>query len=110
DEGLLLLHRGDHRMCGLRVELTGGRVRDTEDVAGVLDHHALQAQAETQCRHTPGAGPLQRPELALDAANAEAAWDDDRVDAAERLLGTGLGLALVAGDPADRDLGVILET
>ena len=32
-----------------------------------------------------------------------------RVDPAERLLGTGLGLALVAGDPADRDLGVVVE-
>jgi len=82
---------------------------DAEDVAGVLDHHALQPQAQTQCRHTPDAGPLQRPEHALDSSNTEAAGDDDRVDAAERLLGTGFGLALVAGDPADRDLGIVVE-
>ena len=33
----------------------------------------------------------------------------DGVDAAERPLGTGRGLALVAGDPADADLGVVVE-
>src|SRR5664280_773816 len=110
DESLLLLHRGDHGIGGLGVELAGGRVCDAEDVAGVLDHHALQPQTQTQCRHTSDAGPLQRPEHALDSSNAEAARDDDRVDAAQSLLGAGLGLALVTGDPADRDLGIVVET
>src|SRR5664279_1363587 len=110
DEGLLLLHGGDHRMGGPGIELAGGRVRDAEDIAGVLDHHALQPQAETQCRHTPDTGPRKRPEHALNSSNAEAAGDDDRVNTAKCLLGTGFGLALVTGHPADRDLGVVVET
>src|SRR5450631_117691 len=110
DERLLLLHGGDHRMGGLGIELAGGGVRDAEDVAGVLDHHALQPQAETQRRHTPDTGPLKRPEHALNSSNAEAAGDDDRVNTAKCLLGTGFGLTLVTGHPADRDLGVVVET
>ena len=109
DEGLLLLHRGDHRMGGLRVELGGRCIRDTENILGVLDDHALQPQADTQRRHPPDPGPGQRAELAFDAANTEAAGDDDGVHSAQCLLCPGLGLALVAGDPADRDLGVMVE-
>src|SRR5665811_679026 len=38
------------------------------------------------------------------------ASDECETDGAKRVLGTGVGLALIAGDPADRDLGVMVET
>ena len=53
-----------------------------DHVAGVLDHHALQAQAQAQDRELGFAGELQRAEFAFEAADAEAAGNADRVDAA----------------------------
>ena len=71
------------------------------DVAGVLDDHALQAQAQPEGRDAVGAGVAERAELALDAAHAEAAGDADAVDAGQRLRGALGGLAVVGGHPAD---------
>ena len=85
DEGLLLLHRGDHRLGAVGVELGGGGLLQPGHGAGVLDHHALQPQAQPQGRDAVGAGVGQRAELALDAADAEAAGHADRVDVLEVL-------------------------
>ena len=85
------------------------RVGDAGDVAGELDHHALQPEADPEGGHAALAGPLQGAELALDPPDAEATGHEHRVDPAEGLLRAGLGLALVAGDPADAHLGVVVE-
>ena len=105
----LLGHGGDHRVGRVGIELGGGRVVDAGDVPGVLDHHALQAQAQAEGGDALLAGELQRAELALDAADAEPAGDDDPVEAAQG-LGRTLGrLAQVGRDPGDRDVGLVRE-
>ncbi len=109
DEGLLLLHGRDHRLGHVGIELGRRRLLETGLAAGVLDHHALQAQAQTQGRDLVRPGVGERTELALDAADPEAARDDDRVDVLEVVPGTGRRLALVGGDPADVDLGLVGE-
>ena len=105
--------------CSSIVEITGSTVSGSNsvepalleagDVAGVLDDHALQAQAQAEGRDAVGARVVQRAELALDAADAEAAGHQHGVDVGEVLGGAGLGLALVGGDPADVDLGLVGE-
>src|SRR5699024_3145964 len=83
---------------------------DADDVAGVFDDHALQTQAQPECRNALGAGVVQRSELALDAADAEPAGHADRVESGQGLLGTGRSVALIGLDPADPDLRVVGET
>ena len=106
--------------CSSMVAMTGAGVFGSNSVelapsmpatlrAYSIDH-ALQAQADAQGRDLPLAGPLQGTELALDAADPEPTGHEHRIDPTERLLGPGLGLALVTGDPADRDLRVVVET
>ena len=92
DERLLLLHRRDDRRLGLRVELRRRRPRDPEDAPGVLDDHALEAEADPERRDQPLARPPQGTELALDPADAEAPGNENRVDPAERLLCARLGV------------------
>ena len=74
-------------------------------LAGELDDGALQPQAQAEVRDAPIAGVVGREDLALDAAMAEAARDEDAGHAVER------GRDVVGGqrlriDPAD--LGVHL--
>ncbi len=105
--------------CSSIVEMTGSCASGSNsvdpapampgDVAGVLDDHALQAQAQPERRDAVGAGVGERAELALEAADAEAAGDADRVDVVQVLVGALVGLALVGGDPADLDLGLVGE-
>ena len=106
---LLLGHGGDHGRGGLRVELGGVRVLQAEDVAGVLDDHGLQAQAQTQRRDPLLAGVPQRAELALEPAHAEAAGHTHGVDVRERRRRALGGGALVRGHPADAHLGPVGE-
>ena len=78
-------------------------------VPGVLDHHALQAQAQPERGDAVRAGVLQRADLALDAADAEAAGHADGVHVAEEAGRALLGLALVGGHPDQVDLGLVGE-
>ena len=80
DEALLLLHRRDDRLGAVGVELGRGGLLQAGHVAGVLDDHALQAQAQAEGRDAVRARVGERAELALDAADAEAARHADRVD------------------------------
>lgn len=109
DELDLLRHRGNQRVRRVGVELRRRRVRDADDVAGVLDHHRLESEADAQRRHLVLARPAKRAELPLDTSDAEAAGDEDRVHAAESVVRSLRGLAVVRGHPADRDLGVVVE-
>jgi hypothetical protein len=81
-------------------ELASGRPCD-------LDHHALQAKAETKGRNPVLAGVPHRPDLSFDAADAEPSGDEHAVHPVQggrRRFGC---LALVARHPADRHVGVV---
>ena len=78
-------------------------------VPGHLDRHALQAEAQAQGRDAVLAGVPGRADLAFDAADAEAAGDDDAVDAGQRRGRAGRADALVAGHPAQLDPGPVGE-
>src|SRR5690606_27886268 len=105
----LLGHRRDDRLAGLGVELGGGGVRDPGHVTAVLDHHALQSQAQAEGGDALLTREAQRAELALDAADTEAAGHADAIEVAQRLLGALGCLARVGRDPADVDLGLVRE-
>ena len=82
--------------CSSMVAITGNCVSgsnsldeapcEADDVARVLDDHALQAEAQAERRDAVLAGEPQRAELALDAAHAESAGNADAVEAGEVLL------------------------
>src|SRR5438309_4293043 len=80
----LLRQQVDHRMRRERIELSRVRVIRAEGRARELDDHALHPHAETERRHTPLAAKARGLDLALDAAVAEAARDDDAVEPDER--------------------------
>src|SRR5437773_2216858 len=73
---------------------------DDLDDPGELDDRALEPEAKPEIRHAMVAGKVGGEDLALDAAVAEAAGDDDAGRAVEPLVevvvGQGLGV-----DPAD---------
>ena len=81
---MLLGHRRDHRLRGCR-----GRTRSSRPSPGPATLRAYSMTMHCRPRHRPsvgirvGAGVGQRADLALDAADAEAARDADRVDVAE---------------------------
>ena len=79
------------------------------DAAGVLDHHALQAQAQPERRDAVGAGVGEGAELALDAADPEAAGHADRVDVAEVPRGARPGWRTRRTGSSDVDLGLVGE-
>ena len=81
---LLLGQQVDHRPLRLDVELRGVRARHAGDVAGELADRHLHAQADAQVRDPPLARDLDRADLALDAAAAEAAGHEDPVRAGEQ--------------------------
>src|SRR5262245_1158471 len=84
---LLVLPLGDQRDHGMRrrpVELGGVRAVQARDVTRVLDDRELHAEADAQVRDAAFARVLDRLDLALDAALAEAAGHQDRVDAVQQ--------------------------
>src|SRR5919199_6505724 len=104
---LLLGQQVDHRPFGLDVELGRVRALHPGDVAGEIAHGDLHAQADAEVRDAVLARELDGADLALDAAAAEAAGDEDAVGAAEdrvrdRLVLQGLGV-----DPVDLDLPAV---
>jgi hypothetical protein len=109
DVGQLLLHRGDHGLRAVGVELGGVGLPEAGLVAGELDHHALQPEAQAERRDPVGAGIGERTDLALEAADAEAARHADRVDVVQQPGGVDRVLALVGGDPPDLDLRLVGE-
>ena len=85
------------------VELTRVRSGETALVAGELDHRALHAEAEPEERDPVLAGEAGGADLALDAAEPEAAGDHDAVEIAEAPLGEE-PFGVVGRDPVDLDL------
>ena len=101
-DALLLLEQADHGVRRLRVVL--GRVDGVgaEHGAGRFDDHGVHAVAEAQVRDVVLARVLGRGDLALEAALAEAARHDDRVDAAQ-LTGDVVVVDLLGLNPEDLD-------
>ena len=92
-------------MPAVAVELRAVGVLQADDVAGELDHRALQAQADAEERHLLLAGKADRLDLALAAAIAETAGDQDAVQPAEHAL-RPFAFDLLRLDPADDDAGL----
>ena len=103
---LLVGQQIDDRERRVRVELGGVRVREPDDVAGELDGGALHAEADAEERRARLARVAHGGDLALDRARAEAAGDQDPVDAAEALLRLGRAEALGV-DPLDLEVGAV---
>ena len=83
---VLLVEQHDDRVRRVAVELGGVGVGQAHDVAGELDHRALQAQADAEERHLVLAGEADRLDLAVDAALVEAAGHEHAVDPAQRMF------------------------
>src|SRR3954452_10054291 len=109
DVRLLLLHGRDHLLGAVGVELGGGGLLEARDVAGVLDHHALQTEAQAE-RGDPVVSRVgERAELAVEPTHAEAPRHADGVDVVQLAVGAVRVGALVGGHPADADGGVVGE-
>src|SRR5437879_5294669 len=80
----LLRQEVDHRVRCECIEFRRVRVVRAEGRARELDDHALHPHAETERWHTALATKPCRLDLALDAAVAKAARDDDPVESDER--------------------------
>src|SRR4029453_6276641 len=78
----LLCHRRDHRVRCLGRELAAVGSVETCHVARDLDHHALQAQTQSQDRYLAFTSVAYGADLALNAADPEPTWDDDAIDLA----------------------------
>ena len=104
----LVVHQVDHRVLGRRVELGRVGVGQTEHVAGELDRHRLQPEAQPEAGHALLAGVAGGGDLALDAAGTEAAGDDDAVEVGEA-PGGQQPLDVLGLDPVDLDLGAVVE-
>ena len=82
-----VVHEVDDRVRASRVELAGVGAGQAQHVAGVLDGHHLHAEAQAEARDVVLAGVAGGGDLALDAALAEAAGDDDAVEVAKPPVG-----------------------
>ena len=71
----------DDAVRGGGVELAGVGVLEAADVAGILDAGGLHAEADAEVGRAGLAGVADGVEHALDAALAEAAGDEDAVEA-----------------------------
>ena len=81
---------------------------EPEHVAGEVDRHHVQAEAQAQARDVVLTGVAGGGDLALDAPRPEPAGDDDAVEVAEAALGQQ-ALDLLGLDPLDLDLGPVVE-
>src|SRR5882672_1597143 len=96
----------DHGMRRLRVDLGGVRAGEPHDVARVLDHRHLQAEADAQVRHVLLTRELHGSDLAFDAALAEAARHEDGVDLVETAGAFGLEVLRLDVDDVDARAGL----
>ena len=92
----LVGHEVDDRVLGEHVELGRVGVRGADDLARELDDRALQAEAQAEVRDAVVAGVVGGEDLALDAAMAEAARDQDAGGAVEPLVDVLLGERLAS--------------
>ena len=104
----LSLHQVDHRVRRRRVELGRVRAGEPEHVAGVVDHHHLQTEAQAEARDAVLAGVARGGDLALGSALAEAARDHDAIEVVQASRDEQ-ALDLLGLDPLDLDVGAVVE-
>src|SRR5687768_10640699 len=110
DDRHLLGHRGDDRMRRIGRELAAVGSVESCKVPSDLDHHALQAEAESQDRDLVLTGVTDCADLTFHAPDPEAAGDDDTVNLTQYPGRALPSLAVVGGHPANHDLGMVGET
>ena len=95
---------------GVGVELGGVGALEAGDVAGVLDHHALQAEAQAEGRDAvlAGVAAARRACPRCRGRRSRRARRSRRRRRARGAAPSGVG-AVVGGDPADVDLRVVGE-
>jgi hypothetical protein len=106
----LLSHGRDHRMRRFGRELAAVGSIQGSHMARHLDHHALQAQAESQDRDLIFACIANSADLAFDATYAKATGYDDAVHLAQDPGGALPSLAIVRWHPTNHHPGVIRKT
>ncbi len=102
-----LFHQADQRCRRVRVILGRVRFLDTGHVAGRLDHRHLHAIANTEARHVALAGKPCRAHLAMCAALAKAARQDDSMHAFQNVQRPMLIIEFFGIDQADIDLHLV---
>jgi hypothetical protein len=87
----LVGHEVDHRVLGEHVELGRVDVLRADHLPSELDHGALETEAQPEIRNPVVAGEMGSEDLALDAAVAEAARDEDPRGSVEPLVQVVVG-------------------
>src|SRR4051794_4244270 len=105
---LLLRQEVDHGVRRLGVELGRVGAVETCDVARELGHRDLHAEADPEVWHAALPSEPRGPDLALDAAHAEATGDQDPVALLELALCL-LAVDRLGVDPAHLDLAVVVR-
>ena len=82
--------------------------REAAHVAGEVDGHHLEAEAQPEARHQRLPGEPGGGDLALGAPLAEAARDHDAVEVVQ-LPGRQHGVDVLGLDPLDLDAGTVVE-
>ena len=108
DDVTLVVHQRDHRMRRRRVHLGRVRAGEVHHVAGELDGHRLQAEADAKARDVVLAGEPCCGDLAFETALAEAAGDQHAVELGEPTR-CQKSLDIFGLDPVDLDLGPVVE-
>src|SRR5690606_38317373 len=106
--GAPLGDQADDRVRALLVVLGAVGAFQAGAMAGEVDHRRLHAVADAEIRDAMLAGVPGRPDLALEAAVAEAARHQDAVDVAQQLLGRG-ALHVLRLQPLQVDPGALAQ-
>ena len=93
-----------------RIELGGIRLVRFEHEPGEFDHHYLHAQAQAEIRNLVLAGIARRLNHAFDAADAEPAWYDHALDAAQLRLDVIVLFQFFRMNPRKFYLAVVIQT
>ncbi len=104
----LVVHQVDDRVRRVGIHLRGVGADEPHHVAGELDRHRLQAEAQAEARDVVLTGVPGGSDLALEAAVAEPAGDHDPVEVREPAAGEQT-LDLLGLDPVDLDLRAMVE-
>ena len=103
----LRIHGVNNRIRRLGIHFRRGSSSQAQQVTRGLDHHALQAQAQSQGRDLVLACPTQRTQLAFNASDTKTAGDDDRINATQSLLRALGGFTGIGGNPTQVNASVI---
>ena len=104
----LIVHQVDDGVRAARIELGGVGVGEPEHVAGELDGHGVQSEAQPEARHALLTGVARGGDLAFHSTGAEPTGDDHPVELGEA-SGGEQAFDLLGLDPVDLDLRPVVE-